>query len=238
LVTSTLLIGILLSTLCQSSFANETDEDISTEENEMTLGERMDNDPNVSIEEKWQYQLDEFDKIDAKIRENGIESTEKDPNITRRITGTYPRRKGAILVTKDGKYGELIGHAGIVYDEDTTVESFGKGAPWKPAKDDGVQLYKNNWDIKKKTVYGLGVRVTTKAIDEKAAQWCWNKIGTHYNWNVFDTERVDKLYCSQLVYRAYKAEANINLNYNGGIVRPMDLVNSNLTHIIYTKGIY
>jgi hypothetical protein len=32
LVTSTLLIGILLSTLCQSSFANETDEDISTEE--------------------------------------------------------------------------------------------------------------------------------------------------------------------------------------------------------------
>ncbi|MDR1774549.1 MAG: hypothetical protein LBR30_06755 [Clostridioides sp.] len=276
LVTSTVVIGILLSSLSQTSFANDGYKTVAKEGREITLEERINKDPNMSIEEKWQYQLDEFDKIDEELRkngveitekeieyennraqmpknyqdmsieekwqyqldefdkideelrENGIEITEKDPNLTRSVTGTYPTRKGAILVTKDGKFGELIGHAGIVYSPSQTVESF---------PSDGVQARENKWYNKYDKIYGLGVRKTTVSTDEKVAQWCWNKRTKPYNWNFTDVNTVEKFYCSQLVYRGYKAEANINLNYGGGIVYPMDLVNSGETYTSYTKGI-
>jgi uncharacterized protein YycO len=237
LASSGLVIGLVLVCLCQNSFANNEYDSNNEDEIERIRAYRANNDPTMSTEEIIQYQLDEFDKVDEEIRKHGVESTEKDPNITRKITGTYPTRKGAILVTKNGILGALSGHAGIVYDKERTIESYSK--PKKPSEPkEGVQIHKNDWASRYSTVYGLGVIPTTKAIDEKAAEWCYNKRGLPYNYNFANINRVDKFYCSQLVYRAYKAEANIDLNYLGGIVLPIDLVNSDLTQIIYTKGIY
>ncbi|MFV0528175.1 MAG: hypothetical protein ACK5MN_05545 [Lachnospiraceae bacterium] len=89
-------------------------------------------------------------------------------------SGTYPTRKGAILVTADAYKGLLpTGHAAIVYNKNTVVESLIKG----------VTTGNNDWNRTKKTVYGVGVRKTSAAQDISAADWCYSKRGKPYNWN-------------------------------------------------------
>jgi len=102
--------------------------------------------------------------------------------------GTYPTRKGAILVTSDFSLMHVhLGHAGIVYNPTTTVE----------AKTTGVGLFPNNWNLTCTHVQGVSVKSTTVAQDA-AADWCYHQYGKAYNWIYVDTTTRDKFYCSRL----------------------------------------
>ena len=68
-----------------------------------------------------------------------------------RRLGTYPTRKGVILVTGDKFKWIPSGHAAIVYSSFKVVES----------TDQGVVLGSNNWASSKGVVYGLSVNETT-----------------------------------------------------------------------------
>lgn len=142
-------------------------------------------------------------------------------------SGTYPTRKGTILVTPDA-YKNLIptGHAAMVWNSSNVIESLSGG----------VGVHPNNWKTKKKKIYGLTVKNTTTAQDKRAASWCKSQVGKKYNWNYFDVSTRKKFYCSQLVWASFKDLYNIDLNTSlfGKAIHPMELVNSNKTSIIYT----
>lgn len=145
-----------------------------------------------------------------------------------RSTGTYPTRKGVILVTDD-YYKNLIptGHAAIVYSKDTVVESVA----------DGVILGKNNWNTSKTTCTAVTVLGTTAAEDAAAADWCYKQIGKKYNLNYLNTKTRDKFYCSQLVWAAFLDNYDIDLNTSKFLnaVHPAELVDSENTRTVYTK---
>lgn len=142
-------------------------------------------------------------------------------------TGTYPTRRGVILVTPDA-YKNLIptGHAAIVWDSQNVIESLSGG----------VGIHKNNWRTTKKKIYGVTVASTSAAQDSIAASWCRNQIGKGYNWNYLNVNTRQKFYCSQLVWAAYKDLYRIDLNTSlfGQAVHPMELVNSSRTTTVYT----
>lgn len=162
-----------------------------------------------------QYQLDGFAELKAQAQ-----------NMPMTRAATYPTRKGVILVTDDGSFGELVGHAGIIYSSTETVESFPDG---------GVALYDNDWDTRYTTVYGATVVGTTSTEDSLASDDAEGRIGKPYNWIFTDVNRVDQFYCSQLVYRAFLDVASINLNQGGWICFPIDLIQSKSTNTIYTQ---
>ena len=144
-------------------------------------------------------------------------------------TGTYPTRKGVILVTGDAYKGLLpTGHAAIVYSSNTVVESLSNG----------VTTGKNNWYQTKETCYGASTYGTSAQNDITVANWCYGKIGTPYNYNYFNTSTRKKFYCSQLVYAGYLDNYNINLNTSlfGGAVHPLELIQSDETYLIYKQN--
>ncbi|WP_419727142.1 YiiX/YebB-like N1pC/P60 family cysteine hydrolase [Terrisporobacter petrolearius] len=204
---------------------------------------------NTTVDQKTiQEQQDFFEELDKQIQSNPDKMIEPDKQDdvqkvrtkrSLRSSRKYPTRKGVILVTSDGKYGQIFGHAGIIYKPDKTIESFpASGLAVASGKErDGVYYYNNNWNYKYKKAYGLNVKNTSKSTDASAADYAKAYIGRPYNWNFLDTETAKKFYCSQLVYKAYKYKAHINLNYGGGPVHPMDLVKTKHTSIIYAKGV-
>ncbi len=145
-------------------------------------------------------------------------------------SGTYPTRKGTILVTPDA-YRNLIptGHAAIVLSKSQVVE----------ALIDGVGVHKNNWKTKKKKIYGVSVKGTTTAQDASAANWCKKQAGKSYNFNYFNINTRKKFYCSQLIYAAFLDKYNVNLNTSayktplGNPIHPMEIVNSSNTYTFY-----
>ena len=143
------------------------------------------------------------------------------------VSGTYPTRRGAILVTSDA-YKNLIptGHAAIVWNASNVIESVSSG----------VVLGKNNWTTSKKKIYGIAVSSTSAAQDSNVASWCKAQIGKPYNYNYFNVTTRKKFYCSQLVWAGYKDLYNVDLNTSlfGKAVHPMELVNSDKTYTIYT----
>lgn len=146
------------------------------------------------------------------------------------MSGTYPTRKGVILATNTnaslgGK--TFVGHAAIIYNSSTVVESLSKG----------VTTGKNNWNTTKSKCWGVTVKGTTTAQDASAANWCYNKIGKPYNYVFTNVSTREKFYCSQLVWASFKDLYGIDLNTStlGSIVTPMELVNTDKTSIIYSK---
>lgn len=142
-------------------------------------------------------------------------------------SGTYPTRKGTILVTSDA-YKNLIptGHAAIVWNKSKVVESVSKG----------VVYGKNNWKSTKKKVYGVTVKSTSAAQDAKAAEYCAKQIGKKYNYNYLNMSTRKNFYCSQLVWAAFYDLYRINLNtsaYTNKAIHPMELVNTSKTSLIY-----
>ncbi|KZM56636.1 MULTISPECIES: YiiX/YebB-like N1pC/P60 family cysteine hydrolase [Aeribacillus] len=191
----------------------------------------------TSSEDIVQQQLETFERVEKEIEsdpelvqpdKNSSSYNFKANNFQALAAPSYPKRKGVILVTKDGKFGSLVGHAGIIYSQTKTVESF-------PEK--GVKTYDNDWNKKYKTVYAVTTKGTTVAQDAKAADRAYSHKGKPYNWEFTNINTTKKFYCSQLVYEAYKYSTGLNLNHGGGIVFPIDLVNSSHTYIIYTKGV-
>lgn len=112
-----------------------------------------------------QQQLEAFDAIDQEIKENGIQL---DKGASEKSARAYPTRKGVILVTKDGSFGSLVGHVGIIYSSGSTVESFPDG---------GVATYSNTWNTRYKKVYGASVSGTSATQDASAANVAYSYRG-------------------------------------------------------------
>lgn len=155
------------------------------------------------------------------VKTNGINLMES--------SGTYPTRSGVILVTSDSNtLGIHYGHAGIVWNPSTTVESMS----------DGVQRLPNMWNSRYNNVQGISVSETTSEQDEKASDWCDTQVGKPYNWNFFNTSTRNKFYCSQLVWAAYKDLYNINIDSKSsipGVIIPVDLPNQPNVYTVYVK---
>ncbi|MCR5609922.1 MAG: hypothetical protein K6G26_12760 [Lachnospiraceae bacterium] len=116
--------------------------------------------------------------------------------------GTYPTRKGVILVTQSGSVGKVLGHAAIVYSASTVVESLPKG----------VVLGNNDWNLTKSNVAAVTVKNTTVSQDRTIANYCYGKIGARYNYNYYDMASRKLFYCSHLVWAGYKDVYGIDLN--------------------------
>lgn len=155
------------------------------------------------------------------VKTNGISLMES--------SGNYPTRSGVILVTSDSNtLGIHYGHAGIVWNPSTTVESM----------IDGVQRLPNTWNSRYKNVKGISVSGTTLEQDEKASDWCDTQVGKPYNWNFFNTSTRSKFYCSQLIWAAYKDLYNINIDSKSsipGVIIPVDLPNQPNVYTVYVK---
>jgi uncharacterized protein YycO len=140
-------------------------------------------------------------------------------------TGTYPSRRGTILVTDGLQVDSLVGHAGMVLGPTYTIESFPSG---------GVQIKFDNWTSRYGRVWGISAKSTTLDQDASAADWSVAQNGKPYNYIFGDIDNLDKFYCSQLVYKAFKMVTGVDINWMGGVVTPADLVNSDETFTFYT----
>ena len=146
------------------------------------------------------------------------------------ITGTYPTRKGVILVTADA-YKNIIptGHAAIVVNSSQVIESLS----------DGVQYGNSNWYSTKKTCYGVTCSSTSVNQDACTVNRIEQQgyIGLPYNYNYLNVNTRSKFYCSHLVWAAYIDALGIDLNTDeyGAAVHPLELVASSRTVTIYSK---
>lgn len=149
--------------------------------------------------------------------------------------GSWSWRDGVICLT-DARYKGIInhGHAGIV-----------AAAPYYDAvieanPDTGVKPHYGSWATRfDGQVWQIGIRSTSVAQDQKAAQWAARQIGKPYNWNFYDVWNRKKFYCSQLVWAAYRdtvgPSADISLNDYGAAIHPFELYRHSNTALIYRK---
>ncbi|MDO5533698.1 MAG: YiiX/YebB-like N1pC/P60 family cysteine hydrolase, partial [Propionibacteriaceae bacterium] len=142
-------------------------------------------------------------------------------------TGVYPKRAGTFLVTGDPAFGLFpTGHAAMVTSQASVIEAVPSG---------GVKWGSNNWDRVKTEVWGATVIGTTIAQDAAAASWSKRQVGKPYNWVQTNVGRRDALYCSQLVWAAFKDTRGISLDTSsyGAAIHPFELVVSSRTRTIY-----
>ena len=157
--------------------------------------------------------------------------------VSTKSSGTYPTRKGVILVTGD-KYKGIIplGHAAIVFSSTYVVESVAEG----------VVLGRNNWNTTRETCYGVTLSSTSASQDAQAADYCYQQLNKSYNYNYYDMGTRSKFYCSHLVWSSFKDLFGIDLNTTaydirlGSIViataiHPLELVDTSKTYTIYVK---
>ncbi len=141
--------------------------------------------------------------------------------------GDYPTRSGAILVTEDAFAYGIVGHAALVYSADKLLH----------ATADGVVVSKNNWrTARTRGVIGVAVKDTTYAQDVLVSQWCYEHRGTPYNYNFFNKNTRDRLYCSQMVYAGYLDNTGVDLDTAANTrmaVAPYELITSPETFLIY-----
>jgi uncharacterized protein YycO len=153
--------------------------------------------------------------------------------------GTYPTRKGMLLVTSDWAGGLLpTGHAAIVYSGSSTrsdgiIESLSGG----------VTSNRNEWNIRntdgfKYTCLGLDVTATSNAQEAAVAEWCNSKIGLPFNYNFTDILSTDAYYCSQLVWQGFYSLYGVNMNTTawGTPVHPLELANNSYVAKLYRHG--
>ncbi len=178
---------------------------------------------NYAIDEK---QVQEDWEKAAKLPVVADKIAEGSNSVGINATGTYPTRKGVILVTPDKLKGIIpTGHAAIIYSSTRVVESLSGG----------VTTGNNNWNKTRKKCYGVTVIGTTTTQDSNAANYCYKQIGKPYNWNYLNVSTRSSFYCSHLVWAAFKDLYGIDLNTGsyGAAVHPMELVNTSRTSKIY-----
>ncbi len=211
-----LLLAVMICTLLYPSFAFASSNQPSAEQ--------------VFNQKEVNQLIDEIHEKELVPDKAGIgvnRSTSLRTKATRGM-GTYPRRKGVILVTGDAFIGLIpTGHAAIIYTNGYVVEAL-----W-----DGVTVGLNNWDEKKHTCYGVTVKETTTTQDKIAANWCMNQRGKGYNLRFYNTGTRSRFYCSQLIWAAFKDNFGIDLNtgHFGAAIHPIELVWTNKTRKIYEK---
>ena len=157
-----------------------------------------------------------------------------DSKLTTRVSiGTYPTRKGVILVTDDAYKGVIkTGHSAIIYSSSLVVE----------ANEPGVEIGPNDWNTSKDQTYAVTVNNVTAEQDSRAANYCYSQLSKPYNWNFYRMDYRDKFYCSHLIRSAYLDLYDIDLNtsdfdlLNAKAIHPMELVNSEKTTLIYRKN--
>ena len=188
--------------------------------------------PEEEVTDLWDNALqqgvtpDKGSDNDLRIDVNSIESIN---SINSTVKGTYPTRRGVILVANDAFMVTIpLGHAAIVYDDRLVVESLA----------DGVQFGENYWNTKYNTVLGATVNSTSNVQDAAAAEWCAGQRGKPYNYNFFDVETRDRFYCSQLVWASFHDLYGIDLNtwVFGQAIHPAELVLSDQTRTVYTHA--
>ena len=163
-----------------------------------------------------------------------LESIGKVRSYRNSVVGTYPTRKGVILVTSTGKVANVVGHSAIIYSSGYIIESVEKG----------VVISRNNWKTKKKNMAAVTVRDTTIEQDKKVSDWCLKQKGKKYNYNYYSINSKGSYYCSQLIWAGYKNLYKINLNtkkYDVGknkAIGPYEFVStsSSLMYPIYMKN--
>ncbi len=178
------------------------------------------------------FPASEVEKLVEEANQKEITIDTKAPT-TRASYGSYPTRKGVILVTDDAYKGVIeTGHAAIIYTGTSVVES----------NTGGVEIGPNNWNKSKSQAYAVTVKATTNTQDSRVANWCWNQVNKPYNWNFYRMDYRDKFYCSHLIRAGYLDLYNIDLDtsdFNVGTamkaIHPMELVNTSKTSLIYRK---
>ena len=211
-----LLLAVMICTLLYPSFAFASSNQPSAEQvfNQKEVNQLIDE---IHEKELVPDKADESAGRGASLQTKALSSM-----------GSYPRRKGVILVTGDAFIGLIpTGHAAIIYSDDYVVEAL-----W-----DGVTVGLNNWDKEKHTCYGVTVKGTTTTQDKIAANWCMNQRWKDYNLLFYNTGTRSCFYCSQLVWAAFKDNFGIDLNteHFGAAIHPMELVWTNKTRKIYEK---
>lgn len=166
-----------------------------------------------------------YEEIDQKAIEDNAEIV--DVEYSYRRPSPFYHKKGNILVTNHGETRfNIAGHAGIVFDSYNTIEAY-----------DPVVIAKgNNFFLRKG--YGRIWEAEVRQADgsnRAVADWALKQKGKPYNWKIWDINTRARFYCSQLVYAGYKDKCGIDLNKNGGIVYPTDLINHKMIKIIRVK---
>jgi uncharacterized protein YycO len=213
-ITSTLLIGGIFF----SSFSYSSAEDFNNEELILTPEQQLEVDDAKQRTEQAIKDWDENVKT---------ETLESEGFAVLGVGGA-----GDILVTLDsassGSSAWAGGHAGIVYDTTTVVESFGnKGSL------NGVRKWDNDWNTRYTHFQQERVSGATSTNYTAAKSYAATKVGLPYNYNFFDISTTSAFYCSQLVWRAWMHQ-NFDLN-DGGAVWPVDLIQSPLTYTVYIQ---
>ncbi len=173
-----------------------------------------------------------------------IEEELRTPSIEFTSSGNpYVSTPGDIFVLRESLFtylpmaAEFItfyfgGHAGIVYDEDTIIETTGMEVVSDQNK---VITYRNNILFRPEKVETVGLRV--KASDDevkKAVDFSYNTVDSLYNYS-FIFGRKDKFYCTDLISRSFGQEAGLDfkLDEDGIAVSCNDLIVSDDTFITY-----
>lgn len=185
------------------------------------------------------HRRNEYERQPKEIKIFPIDSSnldEKQRSLAK--AGTYPRWAGAILVTNEPNASSstlFAGHAGFVDSYWDTTESFPSG---------GVQRKDNDWEgrYKGSAVYGIYLISTTNSnvLDisrgQEVANLAYAYRNRPYNFYLWDKDRMDAFYCSQLVYRVIKNVYNVDISNNSWTgVTPMDLYNDKKTGAFYIR---
>lgn len=219
-----LLLAFNFMIIGNMSYAKEREKDVINEVSKSDI-EKLSNREVENIRQKINKELDKLPVYEDKKSEDTTFNSDKLKPIPAR-SASYPRRAGVILVTTDGSFGKLIGHAGIMWTGKTTIESFPKN---------GVGRYRNTWNRRYRKVWAVTTRQLNAHQENVVSNWCEEQVGKPYNWDFDMPHYRSRFYCSQLVYAGFLDKYNLNLNYGSWIVFPYDLVRTNNTYVIYRK---
>ncbi len=145
---------------------------------------------------------------------------------------TYPldsSNKGDIFFETASTAGIEHGHVGLYYSDNILVESM---------PGDGVRTIDRSNKAVASGAKILAVKDTAASTSQKeaAVDWAYSRVGDAYSYNFISNrlKTCDKeKNCSKLVWCAYKIEADIDLDANGGLgVYPTDIRDSNLVTTI------
>jgi uncharacterized protein YycO len=188
-------------------------------------------------EEKQRSKPQEFPDKKAEIwRRLALRNSGLQASSSGKLYASLPvtSRPGVFMVSMNDSSASVTsfagGHGAMVYSSSNTIESYGNRS-----SGNGVYYYPNNWETRYQSMVARSVVGTTVAQDQQAALRASQQVGKSYNYNFWDIDQDNSFYCSQLVYRQFKALFNISLNDNGGAVWPGDLSVTKNATTIYSK---
>lgn len=146
-------------------------------------------------------------------------------------SGTANFTKGDILVTMDnGSSSFRYGHAAIVLSDNRyTMEAW----PSNGVQIHGISKWRPGGSIK--TMIAMWVKGALGEDYTESQYWAKLQKGDPYNSSFYDSNRTDKFYCSQLVWKAWKYAG---FDVNGGwdsLISPFDMVEDSQTTGYYTR---